>query len=496
MSSTDSEKLEEFRDEKSENRAVTEQYEDATSIASVDARAEKALVRKIDRRILPILCLMYLAAYLDRSNIGNARTMPQSIDAVLGGDPTGILFNWITSMFYFSYILYQLPATILAKLFPPNLYLGISAIGWGVCSTLMSTGFNFGSLMVCRLFLGAFEAMFGPGIPLYFTHFYTKHEIGLRMAYWFSFAAVAGAFGGLIAFGVAQTDTAVAQWRLLFIIDGIPAVLIGVVALKVLPGRPECTNFFNEDERKIALVRRNRGTSGDRGYKIQKRHIWSAFFDWRIYAGGVIYFAANAVIASISAFLPTILTTLNYADAEANLMTVPPYAVTAVVLTGTSWVSDRIQLRGPFVCLSATIGAIGYLILLTVHDNAHVRYFAVFCIVAGTYTVIGITIAWYAHNLGSETKLATGTPIYQAIGQCGSVLGSHLFPKTRGPLYERDFAVLCALEFSAAISAAILVLHYKRENSRRDRIYGKVHPDSFVDTSELADKAPNFRYIP
>ena len=131
------------------------------------------------------------------------------------------------------------------------------------------------------------------------------------MAYWFGFAALAGAFGGLIAFGVAHTNTAVSQWRLLFLIEGIPAVLIGILALKLLPGRPEATSFFNEEERIIALARRSRGTSGDAGYKLQRRHVTAAFYDWRVYAGGVIYFAANAVVASISAFLPTILTTLN-----------------------------------------------------------------------------------------------------------------------------------------------------------------------------------------
>lgn len=94
-------------------------------------------------------------------------------------------------------------------------------------------------------------------------------------------------------------------------------------------------------------------------------------------------------------------------------------------------------------------------ILLTVAHNNHARYFATFCIVSGTYTTIGLTIAWCrssivrllyqeycqpliladAHNLGSETKKATGIPMFMAIGQCGSVLGSHLFPKTDGPRY-------------------------------------------------------------
>ena len=140
------------------------------------------------------------------------------------------------------------------------------------------------------------------------------------------------------------------------------------------------------------------------------------------------------------------------ANARAQLLTVPPYAVCAVVLCLTSYTSDRLQSRGLCVALSASLGGIGYLLLLTVTENNHVRYFATFCITSGTYTVIGVIIAWckfavrlsriiwltiflVAHNLGSETKKATGIPLYMAIGQCGSVLGSHIFPATEGPRY-------------------------------------------------------------
>ena len=118
----------------------------------------------------------------------------------------------------------------------------------------------------------------------------------------------------------------------------------------------------------------------------------------------------------------------------------------------TSYTGDRLQSRGLCVALSASLGGIGYLLLLTVTENNHVRYFATFCITSGTYTVIGVIIAWckfavrlsriiwltiflVAHNLGSETKKATGIPLYMAIGQCGSVLGSHIFPATEGPRY-------------------------------------------------------------
>ncbi|EEB93627.1 hypothetical protein MPER_07685, partial [Moniliophthora perniciosa FA553] len=174
---------------------------------------EKKLVRRLDKRILPITCLLYLFAYLDRTNLGNAR-LQQLPEDTLGGDPTGVLFDWVNSAFFFSYIICQIPATIISKLFPPRIWLACAAIGWGLCSTLMAAGFSFGGLITARVFLGVFEAGFGPAIPLYFSLFYTKKEMGLRMAYWFGFAAVAGAFGGIVAFGIQQADVAISNWRL------------------------------------------------------------------------------------------------------------------------------------------------------------------------------------------------------------------------------------------------------------------------------------------
>ncbi|KAI0281818.1 MFS general substrate transporter [Russula aff. rugulosa BPL654] len=451
---------------------------------------ERRLVRKLDRRILPITCLMYLFSYLDRSNLGNARLQGLAKD-VLGGDPSGKRFDWVNSIFFLSYILCLVPATILAKLVPPRLWLGSAAIGWGICSTLSSTATNQAGLMVARIGLGVFEAGFGPGIPLYFTLFYTKHELGLRLAYWFGFAALAGAFGGLIAFGIQHVHGTIENWRLLFIIEGIPAVLLGVIAIFFLPDRPETTDFLTEEERELALARANRDTSGDIGYHVNKSHIADAFKDWRIYLGGVIYFGANAALASISAFLPTIIKTFGYTNALAQLLTVPPYAVTAIVITISSWLSDRLLTRGLFVIISSAVGGAGYLMLLTVEYNNHVRYFATFLVVSGTYTTIGLVLAWYAHNLGSETKRATGTPLYMAIGQCGSILGSHLFPTTEGPRY---IIVLVGLLFLGSMCASVLTTHYRYENARRNRVYGKPIPNARVDTSELADRAPGFRY--
>ncbi|KAJ7778141.1 MFS general substrate transporter [Mycena metata] len=477
-----------------EKQVYDEQEAASLSSQSIDPEEERRLVRKLDGRILTITCLLYLFAYLDRSNLGNARLQGLPKDT-LGGDPTGKRFDWVNSVFFFAYILCQVPASLTSKLFPPRVWLACMALGWGVSSTLMSTAFDFGGLMTARVFLGVFEAGFGPVIPLYFSFFYTKQEMGARMAYWFGFAAVAGAFGGLIAFGVQHAHAAIHDWRILFIIEGVPAIIMAMVTIFFLPNRPESTTFLNERERVIALDRMNRATSGDIGAKVDKRHIKMGLTDWRVYTGGAIYFGLNCALASISAFLPTVITTFGFTNALAQLLTVPPYAVAAVLLVSFSYASDRLQSRGIFMAIASTISGIGYVLLLTVPFNVHVRYLAVFFIVSGTYTTIGITIAWFAHNLGSETKRATGIPLFMSIGQCGSVLGSHIFPLAEGPRYIKGFGISCALEFLAAVLSLVLSVSYRRENARRDKVYGKPNPDARVDTSELADKANDFRYV-
>ncbi|KAI0071576.1 MFS general substrate transporter [Panus rudis PR-1116 ss-1] len=456
---------------------------------------EKKLVRKLDMRIMPILCILYLFAYLDRTNLGNARLQGFPEDT-LGGDPTGVLYDWVNSAFFFSYILCQIPATIASKLVPLPLWMGLSAVLWGLSSTLMATGFNFPGMIVARIFLGAFESCFSPGIPLYLSLFYTKHELGTRMAAYFSFASLAGAFGGLIAFGVQHIQSSISNWRLLFIIEGVPTVVLGFWVIFLLPDRPETTRFLSEQERVIQKDRMCRGVRADVGRVLTKKHIGWAFRDWRLYVAGVIYFGANCAISSIAAFLPTIITTFGVSNASAQLLTVPPYAVNAVLMTATCYLSDRLQSRGLFMTISGVVAGVGYIIMLVVPDNNHARYFAIFCVTCGAYTTIGIIIAWFAHNLGSETKKAAGMPLYMAIGQCGAVLGSHLFPLTEGPQYIRGFGVSCALVFLSAVGSAILSISYRIENTRRDRLFGVADRNINIDTTQLADKAPMFRYIP
>ncbi|KAH7334497.1 MFS general substrate transporter [Rhizoctonia solani] len=459
-----------------------------TIMPVVDTELEKKLVRKLDAVIIPLTCALYLFAYLDRSNLGNARLQGLPED-ILQGDPTGTKFDWVSSMFYISYIIAQIPAVVTSKLFRPRIWIGCATIGWGLASTLQAAAFNFQGLLVSRFFLGIFEAGFGPMVPLYYTFFYTKHEMGVRLAVWFGFAAVAGAFGGLIAYGVQHIHSHLANWRILFLVEGFPTIALGVLTLFTLPDRPDTTKWLHGAQKDLAIERMSRGGMKEEAGTINRSHVFAALKDWRVYAGGVIYFGVNIALASIGVFLPTIIKSFGYTNAKAQLLSArPPIRRSSNCNDGVSYASDRMQSRGIFMASASALGALGYLLLLVVQHNQAVRYFSIFLCCTGTYTTIGLAISWFAHNLGSESKKAAGIPLFMVIGQCGSVLGTHSYPASEGPRYMKGLALCCGFEFLGALMCLVLTVSFRLENARRDRVHGPTEEGKVVDTRELADK--------
>ena len=138
------------------------------------------------------------------------------------------------------------------------------------------------------------------------------------------------------------------------------------------------------------------------------------------YLNGVIYLGINLTLGSVSGFLPTILATFGFSAARAQLMTVPPYAVALVVTLATSYASDRLQRRGYFVIALALTGALGFLILLTVRENNHVRYFATFLAVTGPFSLIPLMLSWASNTAGSHSAAAVRLGFMNACGQCFS----------------------------------------------------------------------------
>ena len=286
--------------------------------------------------------------------------------------------------------------------------------------------------------MGLSEAGFGPVIPFYYNLFYLKPELGLRTTIFIAAAPIAGAFSGLIAYGVQLIKTDMDNWRILFLIEGLPTILMAFIVLFFLPSRVEITRLFNEDERLVAISRMNRESTREAIGYINWRHGLSALYDYKIWLIALIYQSNNVMLSSISNFLVPILEEMGYEGADAQLYSVWPYLCAGGFMIGLSIFSDRVQLRGPFITFSLTLSGVGYAMLLGLPVKAlKARYGAIFLSVMGSYTAVPLSMVWVTSNAGSETKKAIGMALLNSIGHCMSVLGSYIYTDAEAPEYTR-----------------------------------------------------------
>lgn len=308
----------------------TKQLSTATSIPPI-YKAEQALLRKQDLRIIPLSAAIYFLCFLDRANIGNAKILNYSTgdDMQTETGMSDYQFTLALLIFLVAYGVFEVPSNILLKKLRPSRWIAILMFTWGLCTIFLGVCNTFSQVMAVRWLLGMAEAGLFPGLVYYLTFWYKHNERSLRVALILASATLAGAFGGAIAFGIGHMNQArgLSGWRWLFILEGVPSCLSAILVLLILPDFPERARWLSQQEKDLAVVRLEiEGSKSD-----HKSMTWedakSTLMDWRLYGHYVGYFAVSIPFASISLFTPSITSGLGYFDLKAQLMTVPPWCV-------------------------------------------------------------------------------------------------------------------------------------------------------------------------
>lgn len=220
-----------------------------------DPAVEKALVRKIDLRIFPIMIVLFVLNFIDRNNFANARLRGLEEDLNL----TDVQYQTCISILLVGYVAMQVPSNmILNKLARPSWYLCACVAVWGTISAATGAIHNFTGAVLCRFFLGCVEASFFPGSLLFLSRWYTRKEMQLRVTILNTGNLAAQGFGGLIAAGILSNmegGAGLRAWRWLFIVEGAITIALAVVALFILPDYPGTTKWLTEEQRRVAQDR-------------------------------------------------------------------------------------------------------------------------------------------------------------------------------------------------------------------------------------------------
>ncbi|KAL0936982.1 MFS transporter [Colletotrichum truncatum] len=459
------------------------------------ALKEKQLVRKLDLHLIPLVMLLYLLSFLDRVNIGNARLYNLERDLGLQGNQ----FQVAVSILFVTYIIFEIPSNLVLKLFTPSRWIAFITVSWGIIATLTGLVESYGSLIACRLLLGAVEAGLFPGLNVYLTFFYRRHELALRVGYLFVSAAIAGGLGGLLAYGIGHMEgvAGMSGWRWIMIIEGLPTVVLGIVTYFLLPNDAGSAYFLNEEEKALMVARRGREYGNTTSaQEFSREDMWKAFKDWKVWVFCIALFGADTMLYGFSTFLPTIINGLgSWSTAEVQLLTVPCYFLGAVVYMSMAFLSDRMQRRGIFCVIFGSISVIGYGVLIS-NTSSGVHYFGCFLVAAGLYVVVGLPLAWLPNNTPRYGKRTTASGMQLSIGNCAGVMSSFIYQAVDKPRYIRGHAVTLSMVGMATCLYGFLWFWYSRANKQREagQLEDKYRDLSDDELAELGDESPRFKY--
>jgi ACS family tartrate transporter-like MFS transporter len=313
-------------------------------------------IARVSRRLMPFLFALYVFAYLDRVNVGYAalfiRRELSFSDTVYG---TG------AGLFFLSYALFEVPSNLILLRVGPRRWIGLLMMIWGVISASMPLVRTPAEFYLLRFLLGAAEAGFFPGIVLYLTYWFPKQQRARAVARFMAATAVAGMIGAPISNLLLRLNgvAGIAGWKWLFVGEGVPSILLGLLVFRVLTDTPEQAEWLREDERvwlQGTLAMEQAGISA--AHSVHLRDVWRNRLLWRL---AFIYFAISVGLYSLSLWLPVVLKQISHAsDARVILLTAVPYVFATIGMLWIAHRSDKTQRRRWYLVASLAGAMAGF----------------------------------------------------------------------------------------------------------------------------------------
>ena len=387
---------------------------------AVESRLADAALSKARRRLIPFLFVLYLVAYLDRINVGFASLQMNRELGLSEG-----VFGLGAGLFFLGYSIFEVPSNLILERVGARVWIARIMISWGVVAMAMIAVRGAASFFAIRFILGLAEAGFFPGVILYLTFWFPPREQARAVALFMTATALAGLIAGPVSGALLELHglAGLSGWQWLFILEGLPAVILGILVLRYLPDSPDKAAWLEVDERSALLMRLER----ERGHSTQKRQrsLREAISNSTVWILSLVYFAIVFGLYGVTFWLPQIIQSFgNRSDFGIGMLSAVPFFGAAIAMVFVGRASDLNGERRWHLAVCAAVGAAG-LMLASTTRSPFLSLGALSIAAAGIWGTFGPFWAMPPEFL-SGTAAAGAIALINSIGNLGGFAGPYV----------------------------------------------------------------------
>ncbi|KXS95709.1 hypothetical protein AC578_10762 [Pseudocercospora eumusae] len=482
------------KDVKVASAAASSDGEQDAELHTTDSIIAKRVVRKIDFWIIPLLFVTYNFNFMDKTILSSAAVFGLKDSTNLKGTN----YSWISSVFYFGYLFWEYPTTILIQRLPVGKYVAYNTFFWGAVVALTAACTNFGGLVIVRFLLGVAEATISPAFLYITTMWYTRSEVPTRTGIWFAGNSLGGVITSFLAYGLGHVGNALEPWQWMFIVLGCATFLWGFALLFMLPDSIASCSFLTSDEKHIAEQRVVHHGTGKAKHVWKPAQILECFMDPKTFFFFAISLLTQIPNGGTQNFGNLVLKGFGFTSLQTTLVTLPSSFISFFCIMGTG------RLAGAFgnvtlflICAVVLCPVAGSAIIYATGPSQGVKLFGYYLLSTGP-SALPLSMSLVGVNYKGSTKKMTMTALLFVAYCTGNIAGPQFFISSEEPHYPTAFRAIMICYALVVLMAMGLRTYLTFENKRRDRSQDNENAvASFAEDTndELTDwGAPGFRY--
>ncbi|KAK8845605.1 hypothetical protein IAR55_006321 [Kwoniella newhampshirensis] len=436
--------------------------------------------RKCDMHLLPLMMTLYFVQFTDKTTLGSSSILGIRKDTHL----TQSEYNWLGTIFYLAYLVFEWPQTLGLQKFPPGKWMACNILVWAVALCCHAACKNFAGLFVCRFFLGVCEGSITAGFLIVTSMFYTHSEATQRVGYWFLMNGTAQIFNGLVSFGVWHIDPEkFAPWKAYMLITGLITLAVGICFWFFIPDSPMKAHFLTQEEKIIAIERLRGESTGVENKTWKREQFMEALTDWKPWAF-MIYAGSNNVANSLTNMTSLIINSFGFTVWQTALLGCVSGAIEILTIYSSVLVIKRFPNARGYVGASYAIPNIisGVLLVALPWTAKAGLLVAVYLGGVGTPGFV-LSLSWCAESNAGHTKKTT-TNAMLLIGYClGNLLSPQMWQAKYAPRYYIPWGIILGTYVANPLILLGIRYFLNKENKRRDRLAasGQIQVEKYVD---------------